>query len=212
MSKDFYEDYDRLIPLICPDYEYCLELMAKNIPDDADSLLDLGCGTGNVILYMLNNNKNLKVWGIELQEPLVKLASKKLVGKDVKLICGDILKCKWPHAQIVTSSLTIHHMDHKEKKDIFKRIYENSDYFLFFDLIKGKDDMEDEKNLKYILDFMRSNGLSEEFIEKAKEDMAENDKPLTLDEQNKIFEEIGFDYKVLYHKNGLAVYSCSRKS
>ena len=211
MAIEFYEDYDRLIRLACPDYDYCLELMAKNIPRNINSLLDLGSGTGNLILSILKNHSRIKIYGIEVQQSLVEIAKAKVRSPNVRFIKGDILSFDWPPAECITSSLAIHHFTHEQKEKVFRKIYRASDCFLYFDRLKGKDETEEKQNLEYLFDHMRKNGFSEGMIQKAKEDMVKNDKPLTVKELNRLLKTIGFRYETLYLKHGFGVYLCTRK-
>jgi ubiquinone/menaquinone biosynthesis C-methylase UbiE len=214
MVEDFYTDYDRLIRLACPGYDHCLELIAKNIPAHAKTVLDLGSGTGNLILTILDKHPNLSITGMELQPNLIDIAYRKIrnTGRNnIRIVQGDILNFNWPETQGITSSLTIHHFDYENKKRIFEKIFKNSGFFLYFDRFKGRHEAEEEENLRYLFGFMRKNGFSEAMVEKARQDMAVNDKPLTLNEQNRLFDEVGFGYELLYLNHGFAVYSCIKK-
>lgn len=211
MSTGFYQDYDRMIRQACPDYDYCLSLIAKNIPHDTISVLDLGSGTGNLAQYILKTRSRIKICGIELQQSLVKIASKKIRSPNVSFIQGDILKLDWPSAECVTSSLAIHHFTRKQKEKVFRKVYQSSRCFLYFDRVKGSSKTEEERNLEYLFNHMRKSGLSEETIREAKIEMKKNDKPLTVKQLNQLLESIGFDYEALYLKNGFAVYSCTKK-
>ncbi len=211
MAEEFYKDYDRIIRLACPDYEHCLDLIAKNVPDNTKTLLDLGSGTGNLILAALKNFPGLKAWGIELQPSLIDIAKQKTSNKDVSFIEGDILKADWPVADAITSSLMIHHLTHDQKADVFKRIYDNSEYFFLFDLIKGETEEEESRNRQNLYCHWERQGLSDELIQKSKKDMEKFDIPMKVSEHNELFEKIGFKYKLLYNKNGFAVYFCSKK-
>jgi len=44
------------------------------IIDSSESILDLGCGPGNVSKYLLNKNNKYKITGIDLSENMVSLA------------------------------------------------------------------------------------------------------------------------------------------
>jgi tRNA (cmo5U34)-methyltransferase len=212
MSVEFYADYDRLIRLACPGYDRCFDLMARNIPPGTESLLDLGSGTGNLIASILKHHSGLKAVGLEAQDHLVQLAERKTRGLgDVSFIHGDILDLDWPRAEVVTSSLTIHHFTHAEKEKVFRKVYMESRCFLFFDRVKGGTEAEEKQNLEQLFEHMRKNRLSEWLIRKAEKDMAENDKPLTVKKYNEIFASLGFDFRLLYLRNGFAVYFCTKK-
>lgn len=214
MDNNFYDDYDRYVRLVCPGYDQCLELIAGSIPKNTKSLLDLGSGTGNLLLLTLKDHPSMNLYGIELQQNLIDITRnkiKKIEGFKVELIQGDLLKLDWPIVDCITSSLTIHHFDYKQKEEVFKRIYDSCDLFLYFDLFKGKDSAEEEKHKEYLFNFMRSNNFSESLINKAKKEMMEHDKPLTIKEANKLFNSIGFKHEILYSDHGFIIYSCSKK-
>ncbi|MBN1156940.1 class I SAM-dependent methyltransferase [Candidatus Woesearchaeota archaeon] len=211
MGTGFYQSYDRMIRQACPDYDYCLNLIAENIPSNIISVLDLGSGTGNLAQYILKIRSGIKICGIELQQTLVEIASKKITSPNVSFIQGDILKLDWPNAECVTSSLTIHHFTQKQKEDVFRKVYHSSRCFLYFDRLKGSSKAEEKQNLEFLFNHMRKAGLSEETIREAKTEMEKNDKPLTVRQLNRLLKSVGFDYEVLYLKNGFAVYSCTKK-
>jgi len=211
MALEFYEDYDRLIRLACPNYDYCLELIAKSIPPNVNSVLDIGSGSGNLILSILKNHSRIKIYGIEAQQSLVEIAKAKIRDPNVRFIQGDILSFGWPSAECITSSLTIHHFTHEQKEKVFRKVYGASSCFLYFDRLKGRNETEERQNLEYLFGYMRKNGLSEGMIQKAKEEIAKNDNPLTLKELNGLLKSIGFRYDILYLKHGFGLYFCTKK-
>jgi len=174
MVKGFYEEYDRIIRLACPGYDYCLELMARNIPGNAGSVLDLGSGTGNLISSILKKQPGISAYGVELQQGLVEIAKAKVKNPKARFINADILSFDWPSAECITSSLTIHHFSHEQKQRVFKKIFDNSRSFLYFDRIKGKNEAEERKNLDCIFNYMRKNGLPEKIIKEGKKDIEKN--------------------------------------
>ena len=208
---EFYQDYDKIIRLACPCYDYCLELITKNIPANADSVLDLGSGTGNLALSILKNVHGIKIYGIELQQSLVEIAEGKTDDPNAIFIQGDILGTDWPEAECITSSLALHHLSHYQKRKVFKKIHNLSRSFLYFDRVKGRNRKEEKGNLEYVFRSMRKNGLPERIIREGKKDMARNDNPLTAKQINNLLESIGFEYEVLYLKYGFGVYSCTKK-
>ncbi|MEM5793671.1 MAG: class I SAM-dependent methyltransferase [Candidatus Aenigmatarchaeota archaeon] len=65
----------------------------KMIRDTAESLnfskgkkfLDVGCGTGNLIQYLVKNSKEIEVWGIDASEQALKIASKKIKNSNANV-------------------------------------------------------------------------------------------------------------------------------
>lgn len=69
---------------------------SKVLPDHSISLLDIGCGGGGLIKYLINNNKNYKIFGLDHSEEMV-LLSKKVNERSIKngqaiIECGSVIK------------------------------------------------------------------------------------------------------------------------
>jgi len=74
--------------------DYVVSLLKKYMPE-ANSLADLGCGTGKHAVEFAK--RGYKVTGVEMSESMLNIAKKNLSGagieeKNVKYICGDISK------------------------------------------------------------------------------------------------------------------------
>jgi 2-polyprenyl-3-methyl-5-hydroxy-6-metoxy-1,4-benzoquinol methylase len=63
--------------------------VAAYVPIDSNTILDIGCGSGNFGNLLKERGENVNVWGVELNAKVAQLASKKLD----KIIVGDIEKC-----------------------------------------------------------------------------------------------------------------------
>jgi SAM-dependent methyltransferase len=69
--------------------EYIYSFIEKYHPG-AESILNLGCGTGNhdVLFY----NKGFKILGIDLSEQMIEIAKKKRVSSKLEFLCSDATK------------------------------------------------------------------------------------------------------------------------
>ena len=89
MYKYFSKIYDKFMEY--SDYgawEKVVEsLIAEGKPNGKD-LLDIGCGTGELLLRMA---KNYRCHGLDLSEGMLKVADRKLKHRDVKLFLGDMV-------------------------------------------------------------------------------------------------------------------------
>ena len=71
-------------------------------------ILDAGCGTGN--LLMLLQKKNLKLYGIDISEEMLKIARKKLENKaKLKLIALENIKFRNNYFDYIFSVDAFHH-------------------------------------------------------------------------------------------------------
>ena len=92
-----------------------------------DSVLDVGCGTGEVTILAKTRAKNGKVYGIDPAPEMITVARKKAARKklDVDFRIGLIESLPFPDATIdvVTSSLMMHHLPEDLKVRGLAEIY-----------------------------------------------------------------------------------------
>jgi len=92
-----------------------------------DSVLDVGCGTGEVSLLAKTRAKNGKVYGIDPAPEMITVARKKAAHKklDIDFRVGVIESLPFPDASIdvVTSSLMMHHLPEDLKVRGLAEIY-----------------------------------------------------------------------------------------
>jgi ubiquinone/menaquinone biosynthesis C-methylase UbiE len=92
-----------------------------------DSVLDVGCGTGEVTILAKMSAKNGKVYGIDPAPEMITVARKKAARKklDVDFRIGLIESLPFPDATIdvVTSSLMMHHLPEDLKVRGLAEIY-----------------------------------------------------------------------------------------
>jgi ubiquinone/menaquinone biosynthesis C-methylase UbiE len=93
----------------------------------ADSVLDVGCGTGEVILLAKTRAKAGKAYGIDPAPEMIAVARKKAARKklDIDFRVGVIESLPFPDASIdvVTSSLMMHHLPEDLKVRGLAEIY-----------------------------------------------------------------------------------------
>jgi demethylmenaquinone methyltransferase/2-methoxy-6-polyprenyl-1,4-benzoquinol methylase/phosphoethanolamine N-methyltransferase len=92
-----------------------------------DSVLDVGCGTGEVTLRAKTRAKDGKVYGIDPSPEMIAVARKKAgrKGLDIDFRVGVIESLPFPDASIdvVTSSLMMHHLPEDVKVRGLAEIY-----------------------------------------------------------------------------------------
>ena len=79
------------------------------------SLLDVGCGTGNILLK-LYRNKNIKLYGLDLSEKMIEIAKNKLNSK-IELKVGDAEFIPWQDNsfEVIICNASFHHYPNPEK-------------------------------------------------------------------------------------------------
>jgi ubiquinone/menaquinone biosynthesis C-methylase UbiE len=92
-----------------------------------DSVLDVGCGTGEVTLLAKTRAANGKVYGIDPAPEMIAVARSKAARKklDIDFRVGVIEALPFPDASIdvVTSSLMMHHLPEELKRRGLAEIY-----------------------------------------------------------------------------------------
>ena len=98
--------------------------MASHIPDNTQTLLDLGCGTGLELEPIFNRFPRLKVTGIDLTESMLEKLKSKFPDKDMKLICGDYFQTEFGEEKFdcAVSFQTMHHFKKDKKLTLYKKL------------------------------------------------------------------------------------------
>lgn len=98
--------------------------MASHIPDNTQTLLDLGCGTGLELEPIFNRFPRLKVTGIDLTQAMLDKLKSKFPDKDMKLICGDYFEAELGDEMFdcAVSFQTMHHFKKDKKLTLYKKL------------------------------------------------------------------------------------------
>lgn len=138
MYKVFSKLYDKFMEF--SDYgaweKQVEELICEGQPN-GKRLLDIGCGTGELLLRMA---KNYQCDGMDLSEEMLKIAQKKLKHREVKLFLGDMVEFDTGYKYDIMISLfdTVNHMvSVEELESHFKSVADslNPEGVYIFDVV-----------------------------------------------------------------------------
>lgn len=126
MYKVFSKLYDKFMEF--SDYgawEKQVEELIKEGQPKGKTLLDIGCGTGELLLRM---TKNYQCDGMDLSEEMLKIAQRKLKHREVKLFLGDMVEFNTGYKYDIMVSLfdTVNHMVSVEELESHLRSVANS--------------------------------------------------------------------------------------
>ena len=98
--------------------------MAELVPENARTLLDLGCGTGLELDGIFKRVPHIEVTGIDLTQTMLDRAGEKFSDKNIRLICGDYFKVHFGcDFDCAVSFQTMHHFAKDKKQELYKKIY-----------------------------------------------------------------------------------------
>lgn len=161
--------------------------MGRLIPEQAGTLLDLGCGTGLELEEIFRRNPGLAVTGIDLSAEMLGRLQEKF--PQVKTVCGDYFSTDFGEKQFdaAVSFETLHHFKPEKKEALFEKIrralkpggvYIQADYLACC-----------EEEEKILMDFSRKKreeqGIAEDVF-------VHFDTPLTAEHEMALLRQAGF--------------------
>lgn len=201
----------RLIPCYDLFYGTAVELASRTVKDKNPSILDIGAGTGLLSEHVLQKFPTANLALLDESAEMLAKAQIRLEQYKPKVFVQAMtsaLPSKKFHA--VISSLAIHHLSDKDKKGLFKRVFdilEPGGIFINAEQILGETPWQQSLFEETHLDGARALGSSEEEIQAAVERMS-YDKCSPLQEQILWLKEIGFENAAsFFHSFRFAVYA-----
>ena len=200
------EEYDLnrkvLIPCLDDFYGSAVRLV-KIIGKTAPKILDLGVGTGLLSALVLDEIPDAQITGIDISEKMLVQAKNRFKGR-VELIAGNYLTGDIGSGyDAVISSLSIHHLDCKDKAKLFYNVYDSLNVggvFINADQVKGSSNRIERMYRDVWYEQMHMRGITEELLTASEERMKE-DQMSTLAEQLQWLKDAGFVDVNCWYKN-----------
>src|ERR671930_131391 len=141
MSAQFHMDPETYLDEIraeVPLYDELQEATIDAIPFAPDRVLELGVGTGETTRRLLARFPDAEVTGLDSTPAMVFHARD--LGIDVRLarMQDPLPDGPW---DLVISVLSVHHLDEEQKRDLFRRVCEQSRSFVMGDIVWTADDL-----------------------------------------------------------------------
>ncbi|MFZ5955486.1 MAG: class I SAM-dependent methyltransferase [Nanoarchaeota archaeon] len=105
-----------------------LEIQKAFLKNKNLQVLELGCGEGDALNYILEFNSNLKVDALDISQEMIKISKGNLqkYKENLNFICKDALEYlkESKTYDLVTASWTLHNFNWKNKIELLKNIFE----------------------------------------------------------------------------------------
>lgn len=196
------ESYDSLIRRAVPRYDEMLARLVDYLPPSAASVLELGCGTGNLSLALAERYPQASLTFLDaapemLQTTLARLEEKQgstaARARFIEATFERIDPALGPF-DLVVSSISLHHV--KDKASLYRNVYAMvapGGTFRFSDQLRGASRAIHELNWRRWLEFCRSPGnCSEEEVASLLEHAEAHDHYTPLYEHFQMLAAAGF--------------------
>jgi tRNA (cmo5U34)-methyltransferase len=131
-------DFDSGIRALVPHYDEMLNAIVRAVPEDSKQILELGCGTGELTVKILQRFPTARVYAVDYSSRMLQFARHKMehagLAERVSWIEADF--GNWAQSDLPSdlgtevpldaciSSLAIHHLRDELKGSLFKRIHD----------------------------------------------------------------------------------------
>ena len=198
--------YDKYRRLIIPHFDlfYGTLIELSNSAENHSKILDLGAGTGLLSKFLRERYPQGKFYLIDLSEDMLNIAKTRFEGQNnFEYILGDYVNYDFEESfDLIVSSLSIHHLTHQEKFQLYQKIYallNEGGIFLNADLVIGNSPFNEKNYQTNWLDKIEENKMEESYKKAAIKRM-DLDQPATLEEnigwlKNSCFKDVDVYYK-----------------
>jgi tRNA (cmo5U34)-methyltransferase len=196
------ESYDSLIRRAVPRYDEMLERLIEYLPRRAGSVLELGCGTGNLSLVLARRYPQARFTFIDAAPEMLLTTSARLEAKHPRVARdATFLETRFEQLDgvsdqfdLVVSSISLHHV--KDKGTLYRAVRERlqpAGTFRFSDQIRGATQELHDINWERWLEFCRQPGnCTEDEIQSLLDHAEAHDHYTALPEQFRLLTDAGF--------------------
>lgn len=121
----YFKYYDLLNELI--PYRETLELMISKIPPGYKNIIDMGCGTGNLIKLLSDSRNDVIITGIDYSDQALNIAKNKLINRDkiffLKVDLREKLPFKDGEFDVVLIHNVLYTIDESYRPGFIKEIF-----------------------------------------------------------------------------------------
>ena len=212
-------DYDRARRQLVPDLDRFYGAVLESVPFEGEEeirVLDLGAGTGLLSAMVAGRFPRSRVTLVDLSVEMLRVARRRFAGEPGRFEFRTMDYARKPLPRIsggydlVVSALSVHHLTHGDKKELFEKVRDSlavGGHFVNADQISGETPEEERLYGEWWLRRVREAGVSEEDLAAALSRMRA-DRNATLGAQLGWLQEAGFEgIRCGYKDHRFAVYN-----
>jgi tRNA (cmo5U34)-methyltransferase len=216
-----YTDYDNLIQKLIPNYKQMHKIAIGKIlqtkPGRRLAVLDLGVGTGQTALELLNKHPGSRIMGVDISPHMLSQSRLRLqsYSKRIELMEQDIANLKVQDKyDACVAILSVHHLDEQQKQQLFEKVWtllKKNGIFVIADIVK----FETKKETKHYEALWKKHLIRRLGRREGKywyNNYLEEDLPSSVPAQLRWLKESGFQTsECLWHRLNYAVF-CGRRT
>lgn len=207
------EDYDSLIRRAVPRYAEMTQSLLDCLPADAERVLELGCGTGNLSLALAARFPAAAITVVDASPEMVELTRARLeeahpgTAARASFVVArfEELAPEPESFDLVTSAISLHHVaDKLAVLRVIRSALRPGGTFRFADQMWGATEANAAHNWRRWLEFCRLPGnCTEEEIRSLLDHAAEHDHYVSVPAHLRLLEEAGFGGVDCVWRNGM---------
>lgn len=169
IAKEYDENRRKFIPCFDDYYVSTTDFAAKSLAKKPELIFDLGSGTGLLPSFWYPHFPDANYVLSDIAEEMISVAKKRFENvPNIKYEISDYSK-KLPEGKpdLVLSALSIHHLEHEQKKSLFKMIHDSlseGGTFVNYDQFCAGDERTDKKIESYWISQIKASGISQKRI------------------------------------------------
>jgi tRNA (cmo5U34)-methyltransferase len=196
------DEYDSLIRRAVPRYAEMSERLIDYLPNEPNTILELGCGTGNLSLRLAEKFPNADLTLVDASSEMIEITAARLSEKFLEhtkkvnfiLARFEDLNLEAKQFDLVTSCISLHHV--KDKQPTYEKVFnslKSKGTFRFADQLRGATDWNHEKNWQRWLEFCREpDNCNEDEIQSLLDHAEAHDFYTPLAEHFRMLTDVGF--------------------
>ena len=160
-------DYDSLIRRAVPRYEEMTARLVDYLPAASSSILELGCGTGNLSLALAARYPDAEITFVDAAGEMLAASRARLTADHPQVAArARFLECRFEDLQLapsafdlIASCISLHHV--RDKAPLYRRLFAAlvpGGTFRFADQLRGGSDLNHQRNWSRWLEFCRLPG------------------------------------------------------